>query len=406
MEQLLSIRWELSDGISAAANGGTGGVQTITVDESEGPGGGGGGGYVATSNGGIVIQALGGANGTTTSHGVTPFLPNGATAGGNGMDSMVAPICILSLNAITGDTMVCSGLSYTYSIAPSCSNMIYTWTLPSGWSGISTINSITAIAGTSGGTIQVSASNGGCPLDTTIMVTVYPAPVNPDFPKDTLLCGVINLPLNSGSTGFNYLWSTGDTTTSIVVTDTGTYWLQVSDNCDTLRDSITIIQMNKPTVFIGNDTSYCSSFIRVLNAGDSAVTYKWSTGDTTKTITINTDGTYWVMVSNGCGQAADTIKITSCEGGYILPNAFTPGEENANSLIGLLKTGNGNTTLLNFRIYSRWGELIFSTNDDQAKWDGRFNGLPQPIGVYVYVVSYNDSFGVNKLLKGNITLLR
>ncbi len=239
-----------------------------------------------------------------------------------------------------------------------------------------------------------------------MMVTVYPAPVIATFPKDTSICGAINLQLNSGSTGFNYLWSTGDTTTSIVATTTGTYWLQVFNNCDTLRDSINIIQKNKPTVFIGNDTSYCGSFTRVLNASDSAVTYKWSTGDTTKTITVNTDGTYWVTVSNSCGQAVDTIKITGCEGGYILPNAFTPGEDNANSLIGLLKTGNGNTTLQYFRIYNRWGQLIFATNDDQAKWDGRFNGLPQPIGVYVYVVSYNDSFGVNKLLKGNITLLR
>jgi gliding motility-associated-like protein len=303
--------------------------------------------------------------------------------------------------------VVCSGLSYTYSVAPSaCANAVYTWTLPAGWSGSSTVNSITVIAGTSGGTIKVSASNGSCPLDTTLPVTVYPAPVIPAFPKDTSICGAVNFPLSAGSTGFHYLWSTGDTATSIVVTDTGTYWLQVSNNCDTLRDSITILQHDNPKVFLGNDTTYCSNFTRVLNAGDSDLTYKWSTGVTTPTITVNTYGTYWVTVTNGCGQASDTIDITSCEGGYILPNAFTPGSDNANSFIGLFKVGSGPTTLDYFRIYNRWGQLIFSTNDDQAQWDGRFNGLPQPIGVYVYVVDYNDSFGVNKLLKGNITLLR
>jgi len=49
---------------------------------------------------------------------------------------------------------------------------------------------------------------------------------------------------------------------------------------------------------------------------------------------------------------------------------------------------------------------VFTTTDDQNKWDGRFNGQPEQIGVYVYFVKYMDTFGVTKLLKGNITLLK
>jgi gliding motility-associated-like protein len=392
-------------GISVNANGGIGGSQIISSgyngNESEGGAGGGGGGYIAISNGGIATQVNGGANGTTNANVDVSFLPDGATKGGNGTDTLIS-VCLPQISAINGPTSICSRSLNTYSVAGGCANSIYTWTLPAGWSGTSTTNSITATAGTSGGTINVSS----CPFDTSIVVTVAPALVNPNLPKDTLICGTNNLQLGAGSTGFNYLWSTGDTTTSITVNTAGVYWLQVSNNCDSLRDSIKVTQKRLPKVFIGNDTSYCGSFTRVLDAGDSAMSYKWSTGATTQTITINTDGKYWVTVFDSCGQASDTITILSCEGGYILPNAFVPGGNNANSLLGLLKTGKGSTTLLYFHIYNRWGQLIFSTADDQAKWDGRFNGQPEPIGVYVYVVNYNDSFGVNKSLKGNITLLR
>jgi gliding motility-associated-like protein len=468
-------------GISIYANGGVGGIQDIlSTYESQGPGGGGGGGYIATTNT-IIASVLGGANGTTNSlgmapSGVTPFLPNGATKGGDGTDTVFSA-CLPQISSISGPLNVCSGASNIYSVSGGCSNTTYVWSLPSGWSGTSTTNSITATAGTTGGKIQISASNGNgsCPLDTFITVTVYPAPVSPNFPKDTTQCGAINLTLNAGSTGFNYLWSTGVTTTSIAVTTAGIYWLQVSSGCDTIRDSINVIQKQEPTVFIGNDTLYCDSFSRVLDAGNTGASYLWSTGSTSQSITVtkagnysvtvsNTcgtaqgsititsqsipkvylgkdtsvcdfknyilksdtiaatylwstgatsesinvpaAGTYWVTVSNACGRASDTIIISGCVGGYILPNAFTPGGNNANSLLGLLKTGSGNTTLNYFRIYNRWGQLIFSTNDDQSKWDGRYNGQPETIGVYVYVVSYLDTNGASKLLKGNITLLR
>jgi hypothetical protein len=74
-------------GVSLQANGGNGGNQIISGDESEGPGGGGSGGYIATSVGYGNVSALGGNNGTSNSSAVTEFIPNGATRGAAGISN-------------------------------------------------------------------------------------------------------------------------------------------------------------------------------------------------------------------------------------------------------------------------------------------------------------------------------
>lgn len=60
---------------------------------------------------------------------------------------------------IKGDSIVCGGVSKTYSIDPVPGTTFYTWTLPMGWKGTSTTNSITATTGTKGGNIMITAGN-------------------------------------------------------------------------------------------------------------------------------------------------------------------------------------------------------------------------------------------------------
>jgi gliding motility-associated-like protein len=59
------------------------------------------------------------------------------------------------------------------------------------------------------------------------------------------------------------------------------------------------------------------------------------------------------------------------------------------------------------RIYDRWGQLLFeTTNIAGSGWDGRYNGQPQPQGVYVYLVEADFANGVREKYQGNVTLLR
>ena len=58
-------------------------------------------------------------------------------------------------------------------------------------------------------------------------------------------------------------------------------------------------------------------------------------------------------------------------------------------------------------IYNRWGENIFTTNAvDGRGWDGKYNGIDQPLGVFVYIINAEFMNNVKKEFKGNVTLLR
>jgi gliding motility-associated-like protein len=86
-----------------------------------------------------------------------------------------------------------------------------------------------------------------------------------------------------------------------------------------------------------------------------------------------------------------------------VPNSFTPGTDGVNDtfkpVVRLVKEGS-------FMIFNRWGEKIFSTNNLDQGWDGTYLGKPVKVDVYVYQVDVLFYNGVEKTLRGNVTLLR
>ncbi|HEX8677200.1 MAG TPA: gliding motility-associated C-terminal domain-containing protein, partial [Segetibacter sp.] len=86
-----------------------------------------------------------------------------------------------------------------------------------------------------------------------------------------------------------------------------------------------------------------------------------------------------------------------------VPNAFTPNGDGINDKVFVRGFG---ITKITWRIYNRWGTLIFETTDRAQGWDGTYNGSLQPKEVYHYAlaVEYSDKTKYEK--KGDITLLR
>lgn len=88
-----------------------------------------------------------------------------------------------------------------------------------------------------------------------------------------------------------------------------------------------------------------------------------------------------------------------------MPNAFSPGSGTGiNDELHIIVKGMA--TLNYFRIWNRWGQLIFESTDINQGWDGRFKGVPQPLGTYVYLIDATSSTGKKFYKQGNITLLR
>jgi len=86
-----------------------------------------------------------------------------------------------------------------------------------------------------------------------------------------------------------------------------------------------------------------------------------------------------------------------------VPNAFTPGRFGENGIVKVVGFG---ITHLTFRIYNRWGQLVFESNDRNLGWDGTFKGTVQPMDVYAYTLEAEYFDGTRATKKGDITLIR
>jgi len=86
------------------------------------------------------------------------------------------------------------------------------------------------------------------------------------------------------------------------------------------------------------------------------------------------------------------------------PSAFTPNNDGLNDVFKL--TNLKYQKIVEFSVYNRWGQKVFTTNNGEQGWDGTFNGIPQDMGVYQYVVIVAHPDGTNKVYKGDVTLIR
>jgi gliding motility-associated-like protein len=147
--------------------------------------------------------------------------------------------------------------------------------------------------------------------DTTFLqVHVMPIPVVLLGP-DTSLCQGDTLILDTGPGHLTKIWSTGDSTQSIEVVATGTYYVMVSNGPCFSSDTISVLFNSLPQVNLGNDTAVCEGDGVLLDAGLPGSNYLWSTGSLSQTIYCDSSGSYWVDLTdiNGC-KGSDTLSLT------------------------------------------------------------------------------------------------
>lgn len=159
---------------------------------------------------------------------------------------------------------------------------------------------------------------------------------------------------------------------------------------------------NTPMIFFNNSvggTRYKYTF----GDGDSAIKTNL---DTTQHLYIFTDTFDVCLVAYNQYGCTDTVckrVATLIHPLLDVPNAFTPGRFGQNSVVKVASFG---ITKMIFRIYNRWGQLVFETNDPNQGWDGTRGGVLQPMDVYGYTVEADFSNGKHATKKGDITLIR
>ena len=220
------------------------------------------------------------------------------------LDTLTLTILPEPTVTILGPTEICENSSATLSTSETYDN--YSWS-----TGVTTAT--TDI--TTGGTYSVTVTDlNGCEGEGSIVVNELPLPtvtitVAPYDCDD-------ELSLDAGSGFASYEWSDGGGTEQLAVYNAdGTYTVTVTDNngC-TNTDDITITIPDDPVVNISGPTEICSNESAILTATAGFVTYVWDTGETQQSITINTEDTYEVTVTDddGCTATA-SLSVTVFE---------------------------------------------------------------------------------------------
>ena len=172
------------------------------------------------------------------------------------------------------------------------------------WSDNSSNQTLTV---TQSGTYSVTVTvAGGCSATDAIVITLNSTPVVSLAPVTQ--CGGM-VTLDAGNAGATYHWSDNSTAQTLMVMQSGTYGVTVSNgSCSAVASSVVTIN-TPPTVNLGNDTTVCDMY--TLNAGNAGATFHWSDNSTGQTLMVMQSGTYAVTVtgSNGC-TAADNIQVT------------------------------------------------------------------------------------------------
>lgn len=231
---------------------------------------------------------------------------------------------------------------------------------------------------------------------------------------------------NHSTNGLSYSWNFGDGQTSIVTSPVHTYLApgmyivtliagnpNSCNKFDTATWTIKIKKLPKadfihsPIVPVGNELTVFT------NRSKDATSYNWSFGDGTgsndkdPTHQYKKTLTYRVCLTakddQGCAdticKSVDALVIPAIG----VPTAFSPNGDGANDILFVYGAA---VETVSFKLYNRWGQLVFETNSLTKGWDGTFKGKPQEMDSYAYTLYATFYDGTNASKEGNVTLLK
>lgn len=227
--------------------------------------------------------------------------------------------------------------------------------------------------------------------------------------NDTTICNgdTITLYATVEPAAATYQWSTGSTAKNINVWAEGDYSLTATyQECNYTADALI---SHHPAVYVdlGNDTLICRDDVLILpqNADTQpADKFLWQDGSTETTYHADKKGKYTLTLQNVCVTLQDSILIGYRNCTLFFPDAFTPNNDGRNDMARLL----GDVAYvqrLRLRIFNRWGEVVFFTDDPTKGWDGLYKGQKAEMGTYHYYISYTH-LGEEEEMKGTLMLIR
>jgi gliding motility-associated-like protein len=185
---------------------------------------------------------------------------------------------------------------------------------------------------------------------------------------------------------------------------------------DTSKQEIILDNFLEVGFAVVEDNCHSEPVFFKSNSTGKIIEQRWSfgdglsgSGDSTSHIYSPPAGTttykvqHTVVDAYGCQKTVEKPVTIYVNCHIDVPNAFTPNGDNKNDMLYPLNAIKGEQ--LEFRVYNRWGQLIFRTNNWKIGWDGRLNGQLQPAGSYVWTLEYVHSDTKQRVQKKGTTFL-
>jgi gliding motility-associated-like protein len=313
------------------------------------------------------------------------------------------------------------------------------WNLLAGAGNIgSSGNFVTPVTSLGAGlnTFEWSITNGSCTARDQVVINFKVMPVAGFGISQADGCPGMTVSFyNTTRYGTTYLWDMGDGSASTDVNPVHTYHYDGKyrviltaygpDNRVVTKDTSIVIHPNPVARFYyWPDTALMNEPLRCYSEeSHNATFYSWDFGDNAHSIESNpvheydSSGTYTItlVVTSDFG-CADTIAhdvVVAEEGSLIFPNAFTPNPDGPNSgTYNMTDRTNDvfhpyfeNIAEFHMEIYSRWGVLLFETDDINVGWDGYYKGKLMAKDVYVWKASGRYTSGTRFVKTGNLLLI-
>lgn len=229
----------------------------------------------------------------------------------------------------------------------------------------------------------------------------------------------LSAPANSGLPSNPY------TITAMASPPPGTYYYPISiinNGCPNALIDTFIVNVRPPIILsAGADTFIVAGQPLQLTAqinDPSQYFFQWSPsiglsntliynpvanlGSGTETITYKVIATDTIA---GCTESASVkVKVFKTGPDIFVPSAFTPNNDELNDILKPILVGISKIEF--FKVFNRYGQLIYSTTTIGKGWDGTLNGINQPLGLYVWVTKAITYTGLNITRKGTVTLIR
>jgi gliding motility-associated-like protein len=222
-----------------------------------------------------------------------------------------------TLSLASSSSSLCSS-GQTATLSLSGSTGTYSWS--------NGTNSSSAVVSTPG-VYTATVTTAGCgSASTSITISTIPLPTVSISIPSTSVCAGSALTFTANSSNANYLWTGGATTQTINVSSTPVV-VTTTNVCGSAQATQTLDIVPLPTVTVSpNIVTLCSGQSATVQANSNTpVSYAWSNGPSTNTVSLNSAGVYTVTVSNSCGNASETVSvsISSAPSLYIVPSVNT-----------------------------------------------------------------------------------